>query len=98
MKIGVLYGCFGRRIRGWCAPKLVVTQDEAGRFACVEEGRPGSPTQGSGASVLEAVGSWAIYSEAVSIICSPPAVLREFSVGTKYVDLDFAPPPSRESD
>lgn len=75
---------------------LIVTQSGDGKFSCIKEGDVGMCIEGRGASVLEAVGSWAIYSQTVSIKCVPPSVLREFSVAMKYADLRFTAAPSRD--
>ena len=79
-----------------CSPKLIVTQDAQGRFECVRENDCGACIAGHGASVLEAVGSWAIYSQTVAIRCDPPSVLREFSIVNDYSDLRFAKAPERD--
>lgn len=74
---------------------LIVSQNPDGTFSCVKEGAPGMCIEGHGASVLEAVGSWAIYSSTVQVKCSPPAVLQQFAIANKYCDLKFTPPHSR---
>lgn len=74
---------------------VIVTQDGNGKFECCQEGETGSPIVGRGASVLEAVGDWSIQSQTVQIKCSPPALLKEFSVGNSYSDIDFKPSPKR---
>jgi hypothetical protein len=52
--------------------------------------------EGRGASVLEAVRDWAIQSQAVTVRCDPPSVLKEYSVANDYVDLEFEKAPSRD--
>ncbi len=84
------------RDRDDCGPALFVTQDSRGRFECVRDGESGSCVAGRGASVLEAVGAWAIYSQKVSILCKPPAVLRDYAVATDYDELSFKDAPSRD--
>ena len=78
-----------------CSPKLIVTQDDRGRFECVREGECGACIAGHGSSVLEAVGSWAIYSQTVVIRCNPPSVLREFGITNDYGELSFTKAPKR---
>lgn len=76
--------------------KLVITQENNGRFLCIEEDAIGACIQGRGSSVLEAVGSWVIYSQVVNIRCDPPAVLNEFSITNDYTDLIFLKSPERD--
>jgi len=76
-------------------PNLVVTQDNKGRFECVPEGAMGSPIVGRGASVLEAVGAWALHQPVLSIRCEPPAVLQEFAINNDHNELEFNPPHQR---
>ena len=68
---------------------LIVQQDHDGRFKCFRDGDTGMCIEGTGSSVLEAVGSWAIYSKTVEIICVPPAVLNEFTITNQHSDLTF---------
>jgi len=75
--------------------QLRITQNKAGRFDCIQEGSCGSYVVGRGASVLEAVGSWAIYSRTVKITCEPPVVMQGFTIATGYIDLEFEPPDKR---
>ena len=74
--------------------KLTITQDENGRFTA-DAGGPGSPTVGRGASVLEAVGDYAIQTQLVEVKCEPPAVLNEYRVDMDYDELELKPPFSR---
>lgn len=74
---------------------LIVTQGADGSFSCVEKDATGMCIEGRGASVLEAVGSWAIYSSTVQVKCSPPAVLQEFAITNQHSELKFKPPASR---
>lgn len=63
-------------------PKLKVYQNRfGGQFECIERGACGSPIVGRGASVVEAVGDWAIYSSTVEIVCDPPELLQKFKMG-----------------
>ena len=63
-------------------PDLIVTQNRfGGEFECIEKGATGSPIVGRGASVVEAVGHWAIYSSTVHIVCDPPELLEKFTIG-----------------
>ena len=75
--------------------KLIITQHANGTFSCVQEGASRMCIEVRGASVLEAVGSWAIYSATVHVKCSPPAVLQQFAIANTYSDLKFKPPASR---
>lgn len=90
------HGGYRQSRAGRCSPSLVVTQDNRGRFECVRDGDCGACVAGHGASVLEAVGSWAIYAQAVAIRCDPPAVLKEFSIADEHEQLTFRPVPSRD--
>lgn len=76
-------------------PMLIVTQKNDGSFECYRDGDVGSHAVGRGASVLEAVGSWCIYSAVVTVTCQPPAILREFGVDMKYEDIEFKACPKR---
>ncbi len=58
---------------------LIVTEED-GRFKCVKKGDCGMCIVGDGLSVLEAVGSWCIYSGKVKVLCQPPELLEKFSV------------------
>ncbi len=58
---------------------LIVTKSGE-EFVCNEQNAVGAYLEGRGASVLEAVGSWAVYSSTVKICCDPPELLQEFSV------------------
>ena len=73
---------------------LIVTKAKNGRFECVKEGETGACIQGRGVSVLEAVGSWAVYSQTVQIRCDPPKLLDKFSVSPNTV-IEFLQAPSR---
>ncbi len=72
-------------------PRLIVTRN-GDVFVCEKEGDTGWPISGRGASVLEAVGSWCIYSGLVEVRCDPPEVLQSFTV----VGLRHAPPKQRD--
>lgn len=74
---------------------LIVTKMADGWFECVVEGAPGSPTCGRGASPLEAIGSWCIYSQTVEARCDPPELLKEFQVHS-HVLPRLSPAPTRE--
>lgn len=78
-------------------PELIVTQNEDGRFECVQKGATGAATCGRGASVLEAVGSWCIYSQTVRVVCDPMELLLKFAVSNKYKKLKFSEIPTRRS-
>jgi hypothetical protein len=56
---------------------LYVQVDSAGFLECGEIGACGSPIVGRGASVLEAVGEYAIQTRLVGIKCSPPEILEK---------------------
>jgi len=75
---------------------LIVNQEPDGRFVCHRDTDVGMRVEGRGASVLEAVGSWLIYSGDHHVKCEPPAVLREFSISNPYSDLTFLPSPKRD--
>jgi len=55
---------------------VTITQNGQGRFQC-DPGGPGTPIVGRGASVLEAVGDYALQSLLVALVTDPPAVLLE---------------------
>lgn len=76
-------------------PAIIVMQDAKGMFTAEPEGACGSPIVGRGASVLEAVGEFAIQTQLVHIKCRPPAVLREYKISNPYVDLEFDSPDRR---
>ena len=69
--------------------QLEVTQRDSGIFECCEKPVVGTPIAGHGMSVLEAVGEWAIQSQAVQIQCRPPAVIREYRIDTPYNELMY---------
>ena len=75
--------------------EIIVKQDMMGKFECVEFRAAGSPPVGRGASVLEAVGEWAVQTGLVVIECDPPAILREYGVVNAYQDLLFRESPRR---
>ena len=75
--------------------KVEVTQLDDGSFQAMLEGSTGSPLVGRGASVLEAVGSYAIHHSLVMIQCKPFAVLNEYTIVNDYGDLKFKKPASR---
>jgi len=58
---------------------LIVTK-EGTRFECVREGDCEMCIVGDGLSVLEAVGSWCIYSGVVQVVCQPPRLLEQFGI------------------
>lgn len=60
-------------------PLLIVTK-RGDRFECVKKGDCGMAIVGDGISVLEAVGSWCIYSGRVQVVCQPAEVLEQFGV------------------
>lgn len=70
-------------------PALVITQSPDGKFTCTKKDAPEVCICGRGASVVEAVGDWAIRSYIVSIRCYPPSVLREYRVANDYLALEF---------
>lgn len=74
---------------------LVVTKTEDGWFECKREGDIGSYICGRGASPLEAIGSWCIYSRTVEARCDPPSLLNEFQVHS-HVKPRLSPAPTRE--
>ena len=74
---------------------LEVIQSDNGTFECTVKGAAGTPVAGHGASVLEAVGNWAIQSRTVIVVCKPPAVLREYTIINEYEDLKFNGPAKR---
>lgn len=62
---------------------LVVKYDEENnQYVCHKEGACGMYIEGRGASPLEAIGCWCIYSQKVEARCDPPKLLRGF-----YVDV-----------
>lgn len=72
--------------------RLVVTKRD-GRLECIEEDACGMAIVGDGLSVLEAVGSWCLYSGIVSVVCNPPEIKSQFSV--KKAD-GYIPIPTRD--
>ena len=73
---------------------VTVTQDKFGQFSCRQ--KDCTDIEGKGASVLEAVGDWAVYSRMVKVYCEPPAVLKEYQIKTMYCDLEFKQAPERD--
>jgi len=74
---------------------LVVLKDKHGRFECFDAGATGMYVVGRGASVLEAVGSWAIHTLTVEIKCDPPSVLDSYTISNDPKTLNFKKPDSR---
>ena len=75
--------------------QLTVKQETSGGFVCKRDEECGACI-GRGASVAEAVGLWAINSQAVQVVCDPPALLNEFSVANDYQELEFDSAPEIE--
>lgn len=58
-------------------PKLVVMQDANGEICCHREGDTGMFIVGRGATFLEAVGSWTLYSQVVEARAELPELLDQ---------------------
>lgn len=74
--------------------KNLTITEENGLFTA-DPGGPGSPIVGRGASVLEAIGDFAVQTRLVHCQCEPPEVLSEYMVDMNYKDIKFKPPYSR---
>ena len=59
-------------------PLLIVTKRDK-RFECIKEGACGMAIGGDGLSVLEAIGSWCLYSGIIQAKCDPPELLDKFT-------------------
>lgn len=73
---------------------LIVTKTADGWFECMREGDVGACICGRGASPLEAIGSWCIYSQTVEARCDPPSLLDEFQVHSRVLPA-LSPAPDR---
>lgn len=59
---------------------MLIVSKKGTRFWCIREGDCGMCIVGDGLSVLEAVGSWCIYSGQVQVMCQPPELLEQFGI------------------
>lgn len=77
--------------------RVVVSQMADGRFEAVPTNATGSPSVGRGASVLEAIGEYAIHHGLLaSVTYAQPAMRHEYSIKTKHEDLEFNKQPERD--
>jgi hypothetical protein len=57
-------------------PELIVERSD-GQIVCHKVGAVGSYIQGTGSTVLEAVGSWCLHAQLVEVQCNPPSLVTE---------------------
>lgn len=65
--------------------RLIITE-EYGMLTAQKEGDTGMCILGRGLTVLEAIGSWVLYSGKVEVICDPPH-LKESRFGIEFTSI-----------
>ncbi len=56
--------------------KPLIVEEENGGIICYRDGDTGMHVEGRGSSVLEAIGSWCLYSGLIKARCDPPQLLE----------------------